>query len=96
MNRFVTTLSKMFRPLPSSSKRTSVFSVGLLLLSCGACTQASTGHMLDETASPGANYDKADRAEITAKVATAEEGARDEVCGSYRLSFWPTARKPTA
>lgn len=32
----------------------------------------------------GADYDKADRAEITAKVQTAEEDAKDEVWASYR------------
>ena len=60
MSRFVTALLNMFRRLPSFSKRPSAIPVGLALLGCAACAQVSTGHMLDEMAAPGANYDKAE------------------------------------
>ena len=32
----------------------------VVFLGCAACAQVSIGHMLDETAAPGANYDKAE------------------------------------
>ncbi len=60
MSRLVTALLNIFRQLPSSSKRRSAIPVSLVLLGCAACAQVSSGHMLDETVAPGANYDKAD------------------------------------
>ena len=97
MNRFVTTLLKMFRPLPSSSKRTSAFSVSLVLLGCGACTQVSTGHMLDETASPGANYDKAafrlwypDNAKFLRGVLVLVPGSNADGRADVGDRFWQT------
>ncbi len=60
MSRFVTALLKIFRPFPSYSKRLFATPVSLVLLGYAACAQVSTRHMLDETAAPGANYDKAE------------------------------------
>jgi hypothetical protein len=36
------------------------FCLSVLLLGCVACAQVSTGHTMDETVPPGANYDKAE------------------------------------
>ena len=60
MSLFVTAFMNLFRPLPRFSIRPSALPAGLALLGCAACAQVSTGHMLDEVAAPGANYDKAE------------------------------------
>ncbi len=60
MSRFATALLKIFGPFPSHSKRPFATPASLVLLGCSTFAQVSTRHMLDETAAPGANYDKAE------------------------------------
>jgi dienelactone hydrolase len=60
MSQFVTALLKIFRSFPSYTKEPFAIPTGLVLRGSAAFAQASTAHFLDETAAPGANYDKAE------------------------------------
>jgi dienelactone hydrolase len=97
MSRFVTALLNIFRQLLSSSKRTSAIPVSVVLLACGVCTQMSTGHMLDETASPGANYDRAafrlwypDNAKFLRGVLVLVPGSNADGRADVGDRFWQT------
>src|SRR6266566_8332303 len=67
----------------------------LLSLGCVACAQASPGQALDETAAPGANYDKAefriwypDKARFLRAVLVLAPGANADGRPDVRDRFW--------
>ena len=97
MGRFVTAILNIFRPLPRFSIRPSAMRVGLALLGCTAFTQVSTGHMLDETVAPGANYDKAefrfwypDSAKFLRGVLVLAPGSNADGRSDVSDRFWQT------
>ena len=97
MSRFVTARLKIFRRLPSFSKRPSAIPVSLVTLGCAASAQLSTGHTLDQMASPGANYEKAefrlwypDNAKFLRGALVLVPGSNDDGRSDVGDRFWRT------